>query len=210
MKYLKMLGLAAIAAAALMALIGTASASATVICSTTASPCPAGQSWPAGTVLDFSLEPETTLIWRSGAGETIETCQGVTLRAHIANAGGATSTVRANNTTLDWSGCTWANKTIALGGLEIHNISGTSNGTLTASEEISWTFNSVFFGSCVYAWKAGKQFGTITEGKPATLDLNSLIEKVSGSSFACPENGTLIGSFTLTEPSNTTLSVEPS
>jgi hypothetical protein len=99
-KYLKMLGLAAIAAAALAAFAGSGTASATVLCST-ANPCPAGQNWPASTVFDFSLEPETSLVWKDGEGNVLETCKGVTLRAKITNVGGASSTVTAENTTLD-------------------------------------------------------------------------------------------------------------
>jgi hypothetical protein len=97
-----------------------------------------------------------------------------------------------------------------LGGLEIHSSAGTSNGTLTANKEISWTFNTALFGSCVYGWRAGDDIGTITEGKPATLDVNTTIFKRSGSNLFCPETGNLVGSFTLTEPSNTTLSVAAS
>jgi hypothetical protein len=206
-KHVKILGLAAIAAAALMAFVGAGTASATVLCSTTASPCPEAQKWPAGTAFDFSLESGTSLVWQSTSGETLETCRGLTLTSDITSAGSSTSTVTANNTTLDWSECSWPNQTLALGALEIHNISGTSNGTVTASKEISWTFNSVLFGSCVYGWKAGKDIGTLTEGKPATFDLNTVIEKLAGSSFACSETARLIGSFTQTEPTNTTLSV---
>jgi hypothetical protein len=207
MKYLKMFGLAAITAAAVMAFAGAGTASATVLCSTTTNPC--NSVLPVNTVLDFSLEPGTSLVWQNG-GNTLETCSGVTLRSHVTSAGGPSSTVKAKNTTLDWSSCTWSNKTTALGGLEIHNISGTHNGTLTASEEIKWEFTSGSLGTCIYGWKAGSDIGTITEGKPATLDMNTTIVKFPGSSVLCPENGTLLGSFIQTEPANTTLAVEPS
>lgn len=202
-----MLGLSAIAAAAVMALAGAGTASATVLCTTTTNPC--NSVLPVNTVLDFSLEPGASLVWQNG-GNTLETCTGVTLKSHITNAGSSTSTVKAKNTTVDWSGCTWSNKTVALGGLEIHHIVGTHNGTLTASEDISWEFTSGSLGTCIYGWKAGADLGTITEGKPATLDMNTTIVRFPGSSLLCPENGTLIGSFIQTEPSNTTLAVEPS
>jgi len=209
MKHLKKLGLAVIAATALMAFAGASSASATVLCSTTAEPCPAGQKWPAATSLDFSLESGTSLLWQDTAGNTLETCRAVTLSAEITEAGSSTATVKAKNKALTWNECTWADKTVVLGGLEIHKISGTSNGTLTASEEISWTFDDGL-GSCVYGWTAGNDIGTITEGKPATLDLNSLIHKLSGSGVFCPETAKLIGSFTVTAPASTTLAVESS
>jgi hypothetical protein len=207
-----MFGLAAIAAAALAAFAGSGTASATVLCSTTVSPCPAGQNWPVGTILDFSLVSGTSFEWREAGGEhaTLETCEGVTLQSEITGAGSSSSTVKGKNKALTFSKCTWANTTSLLGGVEIHNISGTSNGTLTASEEIRWTFNTVFFGSCVYGWKAGAGIGDITEGNPAILHVNSVIERLTGSQIACPENGLLTGTLKQTQPSNTTLSVSAS
>lgn len=205
MKHLKTLGLAAIAAAALMAFLGTASASATVLCSSTAEPC-STQKWPVGTRLEFSLTAGTSLTWVNG-GTTLETCKEAVLKSDITNAGSGASTVTSENKTLSFNGCTFANGFTKLGGLEIHNISGTSNGTVTASGEVGWTFNNPLFGSCVYGWTTGGVVGTITEGKPATLDLNTGIVRLSGSSISCPANGNLNGSLTQTGPSNTTLSV---
>jgi len=206
MKYVKMLGLAAIAAAALMAFAGASTASATVLCSTTASPCPEGQKYPAGTRIGFSLASGSSLVWING--ETVlETCKEAVLKSDISNAGSATTTVTSKNNTLSFSQCTFNNSFTKLGGLEIHNISGTSNGTVTATEEVGWTFNNPLFGSCIYGWTNGAVLGTLTEGKPATLDFNTTIEKLSGSAFACPANGNLNGSLVQTEPSSTTLSV---
>lgn len=206
MKYIKMLGLAAIAAAALMAIAGAGSASATIFCSTTASPCPGAQKWPVKTRLEFSLSSGTSLTWING-GEELETCTGSNLRTQTTNAGSETATVTSENQALTFSGCTFPSGTTKLGGLEIHNIASTSNGTVTATGEIGWTFNSIFFGSCLYGWQNEGVVGTITETKPTVLDLNTTIVKLSGSNFACPANGELKGSYTLTEPSGTTLSV---
>jgi hypothetical protein len=206
MKYLKMLGLAAIAAAALAAFVGTGTASATVLCSTTTSPCPEAQKYPSGTRVGFTLTAGSSLRWING--ETVlETCKEAVLKTDITNAGSATSTVTSKNNTLSFSQCTFNNSFTKLGGLEIHNISGTSNGTVTAVEEVGWTFVNPLFGSCIYGWQTEKGVGTITEGKPATLDFNLGITRLSGSSITCPENGQLEGNLTQTEPSNTTLSV---
>jgi len=206
MKYLKMLGLAAIATAALAAFAGTDTASATVLCSTTVEPCPAGQKYVEGTRIGFSLASGSSLVWINGE-EVLETCKGAVLKSDITNAGNATTTVKSKNNTLSFSQCTFNNSFTKLGGLEIHNIAGTSNGTVTATEEVGWTFNTVFFGSCIYGWTNGAVVGTITEGKPATLDFNTTIEKLSGSNFACPANGNLNGNLVQTEPSSTTLSI---
>lgn len=208
MKYFKLFGLVAIAAAALMACVGSSTASATVLCSTTAEPCPELQRWP-NSELDFSVPSGSSFLWEN-AGEVLETCTNVTINSEMLNPGSATTTVETRNQAITWKNCAVPNTTIALGGLAIHKIAGTSNGTVTASEDVSWTINTVFFGSCVYAWKKGKQFGELTEGKPAILHVNSTVEKVSGSNFACPETGTLVGTMTLTSPTGTTLSVESS
>jgi len=206
MKYLKMLGLAAIAAAALAAFAGAGTASATVLCSTTTSPCPAGQKYAEGTRVGFTLAAGSSLRWING--ETVlETCKEAVLKTDITNAGSATSTVTSKNNTLSFSQCTFNNSFTKLGGLEIHNISGTSNGTVTAVEEVGWTFVNPMFGSCIYGWPTAQVVGTITEGKPATLDFNLGITRLPGSSIVCPENGQLEGSLTQTEPSSTTLSV---
>jgi hypothetical protein len=206
MKYLKTLGLAIIAAAALTAFAGAGTASATVLCSTTTSPCPEAQKYPVGTRIGFSLAAGTSLAWVNG-GTTLETCKEAVLKSDITNAGSATSTVTSKNNTLSFSQCTFNNSFTVLGGLEIHNISGTSNGTVTASGEVGWTFVNPLFGSCIYGWTNGGGVGTLTEGKPATLDFNLGITRLPGSSIACPENGQLTANLTQTEPTSTTLSV---
>jgi hypothetical protein len=206
MKYLKMLGLAAIAGAALAAFVGTGTASATVLCSTTTSPCPEAQKYPKGTRIGFSLKSGTSLVWVNGE-TTLETCKEAVLRSDITNAGSGASTVTAENQTLSFNQCTFANGFTKLGGLEIHSITGTSNGTVTASSEVGWTFNNPLYGTCIYGWTTGGVVGTITEGKPATLDLNTEIVKLPGSSILCPPNGNLNGSLVQTEPASTTLSV---
>jgi hypothetical protein len=205
MKYVKMLGFAAIAAAALMAFAGAGTASATVLCSTTVETCPSAQRWPI-TTLNFSLLSGASLEWVN-EGETLQTCKGASMKMDMTNAGNSTSTVEASTTSPTFSQCTTPNTFTKWGGVEIHRIGGTSNGTMTAAGEFGWTFNTVFFGSCLYGWEKGGVIGTLLEGKPAVLELNTAIHKLSGSAFACPENGTLKGSLTLTEPSSTTLSV---
>lgn len=76
MNYLKMLGLAAVAVAALTAFLGAGTASATVICKTepTAGVCPEGWDYSAGTKGKASLEKGTTAILRSTAGSIEDTC----------------------------------------------------------------------------------------------------------------------------------------
>ena len=206
MKHLKTLGLATIAATALMAFLSAGAASATVLCSAIESPCSLAKKYAVGTRIGFSLKSGSSLRWVNGE-TTLETCTEAVLKSDITNAGSATSTVTSENKTLSFNQCTFANGFTKLGGLEIHNISGTSNGTVTASGEIGWAFTNPLFGTCVYGWTNGGVVGIITEGKPATLDLNTQIVRLSGSSITCPANGTLEGSLVQTEPTSTTLAV---
>jgi len=210
MRYLKMFGLAAIAAGALMAFIGAGSASATVLCSTTADPCPAGQKWPVNTTLDWSLVPGTTAVQTDTEGETLDTCTGSTIKWVITNAGSATETVTGTDEETTFSGCTFPTKTLKLGKFEIHKIAGTSNGTVTVDEITETTTNNIFFGSCIYGATKGTSIGDITEGKPPVLHINAVTHKLSGSAIVCPETDKWTATYTLTSPANTTLSVSTS
>jgi len=106
MKYVKMLGLAAVAAAALMAFVGASTASATVLCKTagTGSPtgttCPANQAYPAGTAITAvnkgTVKLDTTF-------KTIE-CSGSEVKGSTSNEGSATETVTGPEGTLTFTG----------------------------------------------------------------------------------------------------------
>ena len=207
MKHVKMLGLAT-AALALTAIIVACSASATVLCSTAADPCPVGQNWPVGTALDLSATKDIVMVGTNG--EELDKCSTSTIKGKLTNAGNSTSTLTASIEELTWGSCTFPTKTLTMGALEIHKIAGTSNGTVTADGAFEWTTNTVFFGSCLYGFTAGKDIGTITEGNPAAITINTVVEKFSGSNFACPETLKMAGTYTLTSPAGTTLSVSDS
>jgi hypothetical protein len=206
MKYLKMFALAAVAAGALMAFVGAGTASASVLCSTTADPCPSAQKWE-NSLLKFTLTPSTTMGWKEPGpeGNTINTCIGASFVGTLAN-GNATATAKttviAEN--MKWSSCTFTTATTAGGTLEIHQIAGTSNGTLTGSG-FKWTILAFGLFTCTYETGQGKDLGTLTEGKPAILH----VESVFPANGVCPQ-AEWFGTYTLTEPSNTTLSVSAS
>ena len=208
MRYLKMFGLAAVVVAALAAIAGTGSASATVLCSTTADPCPAGQDWPKGTVFDFSATKNAELVDTEG-GE-LDKCATSTWLGVITNTGGSIATPTGDVTQLTWESCTFPTKTLTATALEVHKIAGTSSGTVTSEGLFETTINTVFFGSCIYGVTSGRDFGTLVEGKPSVFVFNSIWEKFSGSNFACPETAKFTGTYTLTSPAGTTLSVSSS
>ena len=202
MKHLKALGAAILAAMALLALGGASSAQATVLCSTTATPC--GSSWHVTTVHEVL-----------DAGVTIRlifvsikiTCTGATRHTTITPTGSSTTTAGGTIGAgeLTWSGCSNTMHTLAGGTLEYHHIAGTDNATVTAKGlEITATLSGV---SCTYGAGAGVDFGTLTGGSPAKLDVRATLAKVAGS-FLCPSSGELEGTYEITSPSG--VYVEPS
>jgi hypothetical protein len=203
MKYLKILGLAAVATAALMALVGSSTASATVLCSTTTTPC--NSKVASGTRIGYVSESSILIKETGASGETLDTCK----KSKIT--GENTSSTTGTTTTLDWEECTWTTTAIELGKLETTGpLTGTSNGTIVSDAEIRVTISIPFFGSCVYGVEPGVSLGTLTEGKPATFDANSVTTKRSGSSITCPQTSLFSGTYTMNEPENTTIAVETS
>lgn len=208
MKYLKMLGLAAVAAAALMAIVGVGTASATVLCHTTSTPC--AEKWGLGTTVEFTVKPGTSGVWSRTNGEVVATCPEGEIKGNIAKAGSETSTVEipVEASHFVWKSCIETN-TLEGGSLEVHTIPGTDNGTVTAR---GFKFTTVVAGiNCVYGFAEAGSLGTLTasETGSSVLDINTFFIKREGS-ILCPSNLTWTEQFTQTAPSKTPVYVEPS
>jgi hypothetical protein len=200
MKYLKMLGLAALAAVILMTFAGAGTSSATALCSTIVDPCPAGQKWGLLSIFTFSLKSGTSAKLVGTEGETLDTCTGSNVEAELTNAGSSTTTVTGKVKSLTWIGCTVTTDTTQLSNLEGHYTSA-GNGTLTADGEFKVTINTVLFGSCVYGVTAGTLLGNVTGGgeKVATFVANAVAKRLSGSGFACPETSKWTAEYVYTK-----------
>jgi hypothetical protein len=210
MKHLKMLGLAAVAAMAVMAFIGAASASATVLCENTpAAGTDCSNTVKINTSIDFSVERGTSVILTGPFGEIIDTCTGSTAKGPVTDPGGTTTTVKDSFETvaggeLTFSGCTKTTTVITGGTIEVHHITGTDNGTATSSGATVIIHNTLF-GECAYK-TSSTDIGTITgqsaTGAQPTLDVKApLPAEKSKSGVTCP-NGVWEGSY---EDTNTTL-----
>jgi hypothetical protein len=208
MKYVKMIGLAALAVSALMAIAGTGTASATVFCHATSSPC--AEKWKAGTEPRFIVKPGTAGIWSDTSGGIAAKCPEGELRGTITSAGSAAETVKVS---IPASGLIWNNvegcietKTLEGGTIEVHAISGTDNGTVTISG-FKITI-SILGASCIYGFGSGATLGTLTGNGSGTavLDIETNFVKKEGA-FTCPLDLNWAEEFTQEKPSGTALYV---
>ena len=214
MKYVKILGLAAVATAALMAFVGASPASATVLCkepgtgSTTGTTCPPLKAYSAETEIHAVSEGSTT--YTTGSEFTEITCKKSTVSGKTENEGSATETVKFKIEKFFLEECSTPNgactmTTITSGTLEIHWIEGTHNGTITVSgTEITSSCNSIFGNiHCIYAAE-GKHLGRLTggvmsEGK-ATADIESASVNLLSTSGLCPSEPKWDTKYEITSP----------
>lgn len=209
MKYLKMFGLAVAAAAVLMALAGAGSASATVFCHQAETPC--SQKWPLNTETEFIIRPETKARWFSGINTLME-CSSGDLKAKVTNAGSSSETVRLGITTFQWSSCTVGNSTLENGEIEVHSITGSTNGTETL-KGFTNKIETTQYGTCIYTSGAtGMDLGTLVASKTgqAIVDIEVVLTRKEGSSALCPTTIEWWEEWTQTAPKETPLFVEPS
>jgi len=186
MQHLKIIGLAAILAAAFMALAG--SASATPILTS-----PAGTEY-TGT-FEASLEKGTSALFKTTVANV--TCTGSTIAADVTtnNETHASGPI----TTLDFSGCSTTFD-------PLKNADGTF-GSLTINDKgevfgFNIRITKVASGvHCVFgAASSGTKLGTLTGGTPAKLVISATVPLLEGSAFLFGSTGTWTASYTVTKP----------
>lgn len=191
MKCIKMLGLLAMTAAALMALAG--GASATTITS------------PTGTDYTGAITAESEgFIKLDGAFVTIE-CDshiGSKVQQH-----GAGVTASGEVLALSFTNCNYPTTIVKRGSLEIHavncDVNNECTGTLTSTGAEIAIHTSV--GTCVFTTNAthiGSLTPTNETGGNATLDIVGANILRTGGSFLCGAAGTLTGSYKVTTPAS--------
>jgi len=215
MKYLKMLGLAAVAAASMMAFVGTGTASAnTILCETTITTgCASDWDWKVGATMKFSLKSGVSAKLTDTSGFiTIDTCTEATVTGTLARTTTPQGTVSASG--VDWGGCTRTTDTVTAGELEIHHISNTHNGTVTATGfAVTIPFSS---STCAYGFTATRDIGTLVtsaDGLDAELVINTNVDLISSHSSAsgCPSSGKWTATYTQTpDPTETKLYIATS
>jgi len=188
MKYMKILGLAAMALAALMAMAGTASA--TSITS------------PAGTTYTSTIKAEnegTITLTSVFGGFGAVSCKKSTVEGKVETHGAAV-TAGGKITGLTFTECSGGTPTSPVttpGTLEVHR-NADGSGALT-SKSASVVIHGTAFGTCTFTTSStGTSLGTLTTttqtGGKATLDIKASIASACGT-------GTWEGSYVVTTPS---------
>lgn len=190
MKYLKLMGLAAIAVAALMAFAGTASA--------TTLTGAGGATLGTGTSIAASNEGKVILHAPIG---TVE-CDGSQLAAKTTNAGGTGVAVSASIETLSFSSCNATVTVLKVGTLSIEG-AGSSNGTLSGTNnEVTVEFSGGLH--CIYktnVTRLGTVTGSSTTNATSTVDISARISRVGGRSGAfCGESAEWTAAYKITDP----------
>jgi hypothetical protein len=184
MKYVKMLGLLAVAAAALMAFVGTASADTlTSAAGTTptlkATSANATLHNAVGTI-ECESEVEGPVTGHGAKAPVSGTIEKLTFGANKACVGGSVH-----------------NNTITGGTLSLE-VTGTNTGILFSSgATVMVTMAGI---ACGYRTEA-TPIGTVTGGEHAVLHISATIKRTEGS-FFCGDTGTWTGGYKVNSPTN--------
>lgn len=211
MKLIKMLGLAAMAAAALIAFVGASSASADVLCTVNNTPeCPAGKTI---TSIHATLKAGTSALLETTAGEKLVTCTESTVSGTIEKQGEGVEP-EGPISSLTWGNCSATTDTVKPGrlkvetrisidpktGLEVH----TNTVTVSGSEVTV----SIFGASCTYGAGANPiSIGDLTVGEPAIIDVNTTVNKTAGG-FLCPSTNKWTATYQITNHTGVWVSIK--
>lgn len=195
MKYIKALGLLAVAAAALMVFAGGAWATS-LTSSTGETP----------TLTATSPHP----VWHNQSLGTETTCTESTLEATV-ESHGAGQAVRGKLSKVTFGsggvqgvcGSTHY-KVLTFGSLSIVGASATGNGTVSFTGTELTTQNTSIGISCIYK-TSSTHIGTLTGGVPAVLTIESALIPRTGHSFFCGSHSQWTGQYTITHPSPLTV-----
>jgi hypothetical protein len=203
MKYLKMLGLAAIAALALAA-FGASSASATVLCSTKTSPC-TGTKYGAGTTLHAVQKSGTKPTLTTSI--TTVTCDESTIHGHVTNGGSSSTTVTGEITKILFTKCQTSSgtactvtETTGPWHAELHYGGTVGNGTLTVKKAAGEDPGATVVCGSLINCKFTTSLATlnVTGGGPAIVAAKNISLARSGG--ICPETATWNAEYEVKQP----------
>jgi hypothetical protein len=202
MKHLKMLGLAVVAAAALTAVIGAGTASATELCSTATTTC-SGTKYGKATEIKAVLEPGTTATLTTNI--TTVTCKSSTVTGIVTDPGGA-GAVKGETTSLKFEECTRTGgeectvEATNLGTIEVTG--GSASKTATFNFKItSKTGANVTCGAfinCTFSTSSATLEGHNRESGTPTIKANNISLAREGG--LCPSTSTWNAGYEATSP----------
>jgi len=190
-KYLKMIGLAAVAAMALMAFVGAGTASADEICTVAANPCSSKI-----TKVEASLVGSAKL---EGGEITLDTCTagGVTITS-ITGGAGVKPSGSVTTADLTWgtskTPCTSPTTTIKGGTVDASEAS--AGGTTLTATGIEVTINNFLVGSCTYGVGGGLDLGSVANGGNELVINKNVIRTAGGP--GCPAEATWNATYKIT------------
>lgn len=196
MKYLKMLGLAAVAAAALMAFVGAGTASATTtLCKATESACSSTNMYPVNTEIKAKLVAGgKAVLTNSGELPTVE-CS----KSEVEGKTETTTTPEGNISKLTFEECNQTVEVLEKGKLQVH-YDAEDNGTLTATGvrvRVKALFGSL---SCDFGGTVSSGL-TVTGGTAPKMDATAVIPMIQETGFIeCPETATWHAEYEVTTP----------
>jgi len=203
MKQFKMLGLAAVAALGLMAMVGAGTASATELCSTNTSPC-TGTMYPAGTVVSAQLKAGTVANLTNPISNVI--CQKSTTTGKTTTTGEKGVAVTGTIETLTFTECKTASgvactvKAVNLSYTASITATGLGNGTLTVTKDSSGdpgaTVECASLINCTFS-TASASLG-VTGGNPAIAKANGIALTPKG--LTCPLESHWDAEYEVTAP----------
>jgi len=184
MKYLKMLGLAAVAVAAL-ALPGMAGAN------------PLTSPTGTGYTSTIKAESEGATTLHDERGTVV--CEESNLEGKVESHGSTTASGKASS--LTFGGCNYPVEVLKAGSLEVKTTTAGHGTVFSSGAEIRIKF---LFWECVYSTN-GTDVGTLTgsnvTGSNATLDIGAASIPRTGGSYTCSSSATWTGSYKVTTPS---------
>jgi hypothetical protein len=191
MKHLKTLGVFAMAAMALMVVASSASATAL---------------YSSGALYtgEITASLEGSALLTTTGGTTLDTCTAGSVGGKIEEHG-ATKTAGGKITELIWgtaaTPCTEPTVTTTLGSLEIHHITGTTNGTVTGKNSVVKVNTTIFGAECTYTVGEALDLGTLNGSTTsnATIAINTVVKATN--EFFCPD-AKWQASYKVTTPKN--------
>ena len=188
MKHFKNLGAAAVAAIALLSLVGAGTASATTL-------EVKGVKQTGPVAIEMSLAAGTSAILKDKNGTTQQTCTGSITKGSTTSPFTGTS-VQEDLSSFTFTGCTHTTDVLNPGKLSITWTSGT-NGTISSSEAEWTTVSTVFGASATCKTGSGTVMGSLTgvNSGRATFHINA-------TTLNCGILGTSswTGTYTVTSP----------